>query len=84
MGKAHYIEVYSESDNNDGEELVKNRHKDRYIREMRETSNAEGKVSIVTSVSRFSRYHTFRVKGVLARHKVTVLIDGGLLTTSLM
>jgi predicted aspartyl protease len=28
-------------------------------------------------MSGFSRYHTFRVRGVLQGHKVTVLIDGG-------
>lgn len=32
---------------------------------------------IIASMSGFPRCHTFRVRGVLERHKVTVLIDGG-------
>jgi hypothetical protein len=31
----------------------------------------------MASMSGFSRYHTFRVRGVLQGHKVTILIDGG-------
>jgi hypothetical protein len=31
----------------------------------------------MASMSGFLRYHTFRVKGVLQGHKVTILIDGG-------
>jgi hypothetical protein len=31
----------------------------------------------MASMSGFPRYHTFRVRGVLQGHKVTILIDGG-------
>jgi len=31
----------------------------------------------MASMSVFMRYHTFKVKGVLQGHKVTILIDGG-------
>ena len=31
----------------------------------------------MASMSGFSRYHTFKVRGVLQGHKVTILIDGG-------
>jgi predicted aspartyl protease len=31
----------------------------------------------MASMSGFTRYHTFRVRGVLQGHKVIVLIDGG-------
>jgi hypothetical protein len=42
-----------------------------------ESSYSRDKGPIMASMSRFLRYHTFRVRGVLQWHKVTILIDGG-------
>jgi len=41
------------------------------------SSHVEGKAPTISFMSGFPRYHTFNVRGVIAGHKVTILIDSG-------
>jgi hypothetical protein len=76
MGKAHYIEVYSNSDN-DADEEVEQAQDQGNLASGEESSQDRTKDPFMASMLGFLRYHTFRVKGVLQGHKVTILIDGG-------
>jgi len=76
MGKAHYIEVYCDSDSEEDEE-VEQAQDQGHLASGEESSQAGAKDPVMASMSGFSRYHTFRVRGVLHGHKVIVLIDGG-------
>jgi hypothetical protein len=54
------------------------RHRTRDIQHLgEESSQAGAKGPVMALMSGFLRYHTFRVRGVLQGHKVTILIDGG-------
>jgi hypothetical protein len=70
-GKAHYIEVYSDSDNDEEEEGKVQEQGHQASGE--ETSQAGAKSPVIASMSGLPRYHTFRVRGVLQGHKVTIL-----------
>jgi hypothetical protein len=74
-GKSHYIEVYFDSDNDEDEE-VKQAHNQGHPTSGEESSQVGAKGPVMALMSGFSRYNTFRVRGVLQGHKVTVLIDG--------
>lgn len=67
--------MYSKSDGDDGDEEPVQGQIHQTIRG--ETSHAKGKAPIIASMLGFPRYHTFKVREVLARHKVMVLIDSG-------
>lgn len=75
VGKANYIEVYSESDSDDGDEEQVQVQMHQTIGG--ESSHPKGKSPTLASMSRFHRYYTFRVRGVITRHKVTILVDNG-------
>jgi predicted aspartyl protease len=76
MGKAHYIEVYSDNDNDEDEE-VEQSHAQGHATLGDESSQVGTKDPIMASMLGFPRFHTFRVRGFLQGHKVTILIDGG-------
>ena len=73
-GKAHYIEVFSESD----EELVEEAKMDyrdcETTEEEEEPHQTSSKIAVLSGVPRF---HTLRLKGVLQGQKIIVLFDGG-------
>jgi hypothetical protein len=76
VGKAYYIEVYSDSDSNE-DEVVEQAQDQGHPTSGEESSQDGDKDPIMASMSGFQRYYTFRVRGVLQGHKVTLLIDGG-------
>jgi hypothetical protein len=76
MGKAHYIEVYSNSDSDEDKEVDQAQNHG-HPASGEESSQARDKGPVMASMSGFPRYHTFRVRGVLQGHKFTILIYGG-------
>jgi hypothetical protein len=72
--KAHYIEVFSDSaeDEETGEQ---EQEEDPPMAEAEQTSM--GKQGIIASLSGIPRFHTFRMRGGVQGHRVTVLVDGG-------
>lgn len=84
MGKAHYIEVCSESDNDEEQshEPVQGPTQGKIQGKKHQTigsesSHAEGQAPILASMSGFPRYHTLKIREIIAGHKVTLLVDGG-------
>jgi hypothetical protein len=75
MGKAHYIEVYSDSDSDEDEEVGQAQDQG-HPTSVEESSQAVAKDPVMASMSGFPRYHTFKVRGILQGYKVTILIDG--------
>ena len=71
--KAHYIEVYSDSDGEDYEQEA--------TKELRaaEEESLQGDIpeGVIATLSGVPRFHTLRVRGVVEGHRVGVLIDGG-------
>ena len=72
--KAHYIEVFSDS-RVDEEEEEQGQEEDPPVTETEQTSM--GKQGIIASLSGIPRFHTFRMRGGVQGHRVTVLVDGG-------
>jgi hypothetical protein len=79
-GKAHYIEVTS--DNEEDEDFG---HLQNIEVDTTETAEEERlghgmtteEKATLASISGVPKYNTFRMRGVLQGHKVSVLIDGG-------
>ena len=70
--KAHYIEVYLDSDRED--------HEKEATEELRadEEESLQGDTleGVIATLSGVPRFHTLRVRGVVQGHRVGVLIDG--------
>ena len=78
--KAHYIEVYSDSDEEDYEQEATEE-----LRATKEESHqGDTPEGVIATLSGVPRFHTLRVRGVVQGHRVGVLIDGGQPTNSLM
>jgi hypothetical protein len=74
-GKAHYIEVYSDSgEDEDDQEQV---HEEELRATGDEQFQDDVKGGVIATLSGVPRFHTFRVRGVVQGHRVGVLIDGG-------
>jgi hypothetical protein len=73
--KAHYIEVYSDS--GDDEDDLEQVHEEELRAAGEEQLQDDIKGGIIATLSGVPRFHTFRVRGVTHGHKVGVLIDGG-------
>ena len=71
--KAHYIEVYSDSE---GEEYEQETAEELVAVE-EESLQGETPGGVIATLSEVPRFHTVRIKGVVQGHKVCVLIDGG-------
>jgi predicted aspartyl protease len=83
-GKAHYIEVlYDEEDDEEtscdqGEihDSPKEEQPQSAVQKD-ESPPTEAKKAVITTLSGVCRYHTFRIKGVVQGHQITSLIDSG-------
>ena len=73
--KAHYIEVYSDSEE-DEDELEQGTTEELRVAE-EESLQGELKGGVIPTLSRVPRFHDLRVRGVVHGHTVGVLIDGG-------
>jgi hypothetical protein len=73
-GKAHYIEVLSDSEEEEEAEQVQDCEQDKSVEEQPHEEVKSGAIATLSSVPRF---HTFRIRGVVQGQRVTVLIDGG-------
>jgi len=73
-GKAHYIEVFSESDEEGIEEAELGDGDYETAEEEEQPHQNNSKIAVLSGVPRF---HTLRLKGVLQGQKITVLVDGG-------
>jgi predicted aspartyl protease len=73
-GKAHYIEVLSDSEEEEEAEKVQDNEQDKSTDEKPHEEVKSGAITTLLSVPRF---HTFRIHGVVQGQRVTVLIDGG-------
>ena len=71
--KAHYIEVYSDSDEDDYEQEA--------TEELRaaeeESQQGDTPKGVIATLSGVPRFHTLRVRGVVQGHRVGVLVNGG-------
>jgi hypothetical protein len=84
-GKIHYIEVLSDSEEEDDVGHLQNMEvtqaEDEHTHEEGEDEtvhNATGiKKVVIASISGVQKFSTFRIRGVLQGQRVTVLIDGG-------
>ena len=78
--KAHYIEVYSDSEGEDCEQET--------TEELRaaeqESLQGDTPEGVIATLSGVPRFHTLRVRGVVQGHRVGVLVDGEQPTMSLM
>jgi hypothetical protein len=72
--KAHYIEVFSDS-GEDEETGEQEQEEDPPMAEAEQASM--GKQGIIASLFGIPRFHTFRMRGGVQGHRVTVLVDGG-------
>jgi hypothetical protein len=73
-GKAHYIEVHSD---NDEEEEVAPEQGNEQGDSTEEKPQEEAKEVVITILSGTPRFHTFGVRGVLQGKGITTLIDSG-------
>jgi hypothetical protein len=73
-GKEHYIEVLSDSEEEEEAEQVHSSEQDKSVEEKPHEEVQSGSIVTLSSVPRF---HTFRTRGVVQGQWVTVLIDGG-------
>ena len=71
-GKAHYIEVFSESDEEGIEESDLGDGDYETAKEEEQPHQNNSKIVVLSGVPRF---HTLRLKGVLQGKKITVLVD---------
>ena len=71
--KAHYIEVYSDNDEDDYEQEAT---KELQVAE-EESHQGDTPEGVIATLSGVPRFHTLRVRGVVQGHRVGVLIDGG-------
>ena len=71
-GKAHYIEVFSKSDEEMVEEDEKEDGEYETAKEEEQLPQTNSKIAVLNGVPRF---HTFRLKGVLQGHRIIVLVD---------
>ena len=72
--KAHYIDVYSDSEE-DEDEPEQGVAED--LITIEESLQEESKGGVIATLSGVPSFHTLRVKGVVQGHMVGVLIDGG-------
>jgi hypothetical protein len=72
--KAHYIEVFSDS-GDDEEEEEQGQKEDSPTAEVEQASMETR--GVIASLSGIPRFHTFRMRGGVQGHRVTVLVDGG-------
>jgi hypothetical protein len=72
--KAHYIEVFSDS-GEDEETGEQGQEEDPPMAEAEQASME--KQGTIASLSGIPRFHTFRMRGGVQGHRVTVLVDGG-------
>jgi hypothetical protein len=72
--KAHYIEVFSDS-GDDEEEEEQGQKEDSPTAEAEQASMETR--GVIASLSGIPRFHTFRMRGGVQGHRVTVLVDGG-------
>ena len=71
--KAHYIEVYSDSEGEDYEQETTEE-----LRAAEEESlQGDTPEGVIAMLSGIPRFHTLRVRGIVQGHRVGVLIDGG-------
>ena len=73
-GKAHYIEVYSDSGDEEDEQDQEQEDLQTTEEEQHQAETQEG---VIATLSGIPRFHTFRVRGVLQGQRCTVLIDDG-------
>ena len=71
-GQVHYIEVSSKSNSNEHEEFHDTKEE-----EEEEKEKEISKGGTLAALSRVPRYHPFRIRGVLAGQRLTVLLDSG-------
>jgi hypothetical protein len=72
--KAHFIEVFSDS-GDDEEEEEQGQKEDSPTTEAEQASMETR--GVIASLSGIPRFHTFRMRGGVHGHRVTVLVDGG-------
>jgi hypothetical protein len=73
-GKVHYIEVLSDSYEEEEAQQVQDNEHDRSVDEQPHEEVKSGAITTLPSVPRF---HTFNIHGVVQGNCVIVLIDGG-------
>ena len=73
--KAHYIEVYLDSEEDEDETEQGTIEKLRTTKEQSLQGESQG--GVIATLSGVPRFHTLRVRGVVQGHRVGVLIDGG-------
>ena len=73
-GKAHYIEVFSESDEDMVEDVDMDDGEYEIDKEEEHLPQTNKKIAVLNRVPRF---HTLRLKGVLQGQIITVVVDGG-------
>ena len=73
-GKAHYIEVYSDSGDEEDEQDQEQEGLHTAEEEQQQAETWEG---VIATLSGIPRFHTFQVRGVLQGQRCTVLINGG-------
>jgi hypothetical protein len=84
-GKAHYIEVISDDEDEEDFGHIQNMEANPLRIDATENEEGEGagfgltgdKKVTIASISGVPKFNTFRMRGVLQGHKVSVLIDGG-------
>jgi hypothetical protein len=83
-GKAHYIEVLSDGEDDEETshalgEVHNSPEEEQPHSEVREdeSQREEPKKVVIATLSGVPRYYTFRVRGVVQGHRITTLIDGG-------
>jgi hypothetical protein len=78
-GKAHYIEVTSDNEEDQDLSHLQNIEADTTETAEEGTGHdmATDEKATLASISGVPKYNTFRMRGVLQGHKVSVLIDGG-------
>ena len=74
--KAHYIEVYSDSEDNE-DDPEQGTTEELRATEEESPLQGESKGGAISTLSGVPTFHTLRVRGVRQGHRVGVLIDGG-------
>ena len=78
--KAHYIEVYSDSEGEDYEQETS-----KELRAVEEESlQGDTPKGVIATLSGVPRFHTLKVRGVVEGHRIGVFIDGVQPTISFM
>jgi hypothetical protein len=75
-GQVHYIEVTSDNEEEDEIGQIQN-IEEAMIETEEEEITVQESTTTLASICGVPKYNTFRMRGVLQGHKVSVLIDGG-------